>query len=119
MNDGTGELGARQPLCASLSIAQHRPAQHCALGLLSVTNLSFEDSVEEALEVLSPGAGSQGAPDDYISLRVLLPPHESLLLPLHYPLCAEAGADKECRAEIFHPGAELLRAQGVGRPHEL
>ena len=118
-NDGTGELGARQPLCASLSIARHRPAQHCALGLLSVTNLSFEDSVEEALEVLSPGAGSQGAPDDYISLRVLLPPHESLLLPLHYPLCAEAGADEVCRDEIFAAGAELLRAERDGRTLEL
>ncbi|MBI3669881.1 MAG: beta-galactosidase [Acidobacteria bacterium] len=110
-NEGTGALGARRRACA--------PATLCGSGLLSVTNLSYDDPAEELLAVLSPRADARGRGDDYIPLALLVPPRESLLLPLHFSLCSEAAASEKCNDEIVGAGAELLRVERDGKTLEL
>ena len=110
-NEGAGALGAQDGPCD--------PALRCGQGLLSVTNLSFEETAEEALQILSPRAGPRGSDDDYIPLRVQVPPHESLLLPIHFPLCSAAGPEETCSDEVVAAGAELLRVERDARTLEL
>jgi hypothetical protein len=97
-NEGTLPLGARTG----------------GQGLLSVTNLSYDSRVSESLELLSPRAsalGSMNAGVDRLSLQLNLPPRESLLLPLEFPLCAEPADGNTCKDAIVAAGAELVRAE--------
>lgn len=114
---GTGELAVTQ----LVSDAGTGPlgARTGGEGLLSVTNLSFDETGEETLNVLSPRAGLRGAEEDYLLLGVQVPPRESLLLPLHYPLCAAAKPEARCRDEVVAAGAELLRVERDGQAIEL
>lgn len=102
-NEGTGLLGARSG----------------GTGLLSVTNMNPAEPVETSIEVLSPRAGAAGHGDDYLPLRLTLPPHESLLLPVHFSLCSAAPPGKECDDEVALAGAELLRAERESKALEL
>lgn len=102
-NDGTGVLGTRTG----------------GRGLISVTNLDSDEAAEEALEFLSPRAGAPGRQEEYIKLPVSVPPRESLLLPLHYPLCSAAKLGQKCTDEVVAAGAELLRAEREGKTLEL
>jgi len=88
-------------------------------GLLSVTNLSYEEMVEETLDVLSPRRGSRDLGDTGLRLRVSVPPRESLLLPLGYSLCMEVPRGEKCDDEVVIGGAELLRAERDGHTLEL
>jgi len=102
-NAGTGALGARSG----------------GRGLVSVTNLSYDKATEETVQILSPRAGAQGTGDEFLALAVLVPPRESLLLPLHYPLCSAAKPNETCDDEVIIAGAELLRAERDGKTLEL
>jgi hypothetical protein len=88
-------------------------------GLLSVTNLSHDAAVEHTLEILSPRVGARGGNEQRISLAVSVPPRESLLLPLQFPLCSSAKPAEQCKDEVVAAGAELLRAERDGRTLEL
>jgi hypothetical protein len=84
-------------------------------GLLSVTNLSYDEPAEETLSLLPPAASARDASAERIELRVSLPPRESLLLPLEQPLCSAAPATAECSDAVVAAGAELVRAERDGR----
>ncbi|MBI1750735.1 MAG: beta-galactosidase [Acidobacteria bacterium] len=93
-------------------------------GLLSVTNLSHDSPAEQALEILSPRASARAAArglseEDFVKVSVSLPARESLLLPLHYPLCSAASQNEKCEDEIISAGAELLLAERSGKTLEL
>jgi hypothetical protein len=111
---GTGLFGARPPACAPGDSARDSFGPICNRGLLSVTNLNYDAAAEEHLEVLSPRAGVRGSADDYLALDVQIPAHESLLLPLHAPLCGDDQGEK-CEDEVVIAGAELLRAERDGK----
>ena len=102
-NEGTGLLGERSG----------------GSGLLSVTNLNPGESVEALLDVLSPRAGAAIRPGDTLRLRLTLPPHESLLLPIHFSLCTARTAEKSCDDEVTIASAELLRVERSSKTLEL
>jgi hypothetical protein len=111
---GTGLLGARLPRCSREDAVRDSFGPLCNRGLLSVTNLSYEETASEQLLALSPGAGVRGPEDDYLPLDLQVPAHESLLLPLEAPLCAEDPRER-CEDEVVIAGAELLRAERDGK----
>ncbi len=86
-------------------------------GLLSVTNLSGE-TVEEEIHVLSPRLSPRARGDAYMRIPVTVADHESLLLPLHAPLCSAAGKNG-CDDEILISSAEFLLAERDGKQLEL
>jgi hypothetical protein len=53
-----------------------------------------------------------------IPLDITIPAHESLLLPIHAPLCS-AAVEERCTDEVISAGAELLDAERDGRTLEL
>jgi hypothetical protein len=83
----------------------------CAAGLLSATNLDTTRAAEADLDVLAPAGTAVGMNRDTLRVHVTVPPGESLLLPLHAPLCSEAAPDERCSDEIITAGAELLGAE--------
>ncbi len=93
-------------------------------GLLSVTNLNYDLPAEQMFEVLSPRASARAsahgsADEDFVTVPVSLPARESLLLPLHFPLCATAATNAKCEDEVISAGAELLLAERSGKTLEL
>jgi hypothetical protein len=92
--------------------------QLCAAALVSVTNLSADQSAEESFEITDPGAHASGGTSATIPFDVNVPPRESLLLPVHAPLCS-ASVDERCEDEVISSGAELLRAERDGKILEL
>jgi Glycosyl hydrolases family 35 len=83
----------------------------CASGLLSATNLNTSHAAEADLEVLAPGGADTAEYHGAMQIHVSVPPGESLLLPLHAPLCSGAKAEEPCSDEIITAGAELLSAE--------
>src|SRR5882672_11076858 len=92
--------------------------QLCAAALVSVTNLSADQRAEEAFEITDPGAHAARGTPATISFDVTVPAHESLLLPVHAPLCS-ASVDEHCTDEVISSGAELLGAERDGKTLEL
>lgn len=107
---GTHILGRRPPHCAREEAGRDVFGSLCNRGLLSVTNLNYGAAVQEQLQVLSSRAGIRGPDDEYLALDVRVPAHDSLLLPVHAPLCGEDPKEK-CEDEVVIAGAELLRAE--------
>ena len=94
------QFGAAAKDCAS--------HPRCVAGLLSATNWSG-DAVQETLKILSPGASAMAAANaDYTELPVQIPAHESLMLPLNFPLCSSGAGADGCPDRIVAAGAELL-----------
>lgn len=102
-NRGTGVFGERDPQSTT--------------GLMSVTNLG-SDTAEEQLEILTPRSGPRTPGAVKTGITVSVPPHESMFLPVHLPLCTLAGK-KPCDDEITIAGAEFLLAQREGKTLEL
>lgn len=101
-NEGTGALGARTS----------------GSGFLSVTN--FGNSPDDAVfQVLSPAASSRGLKANRISIHAVVPPRDSLLLPLEIPICAAGAPGAPCRDEVYSAGGELIGAQHNGKDVEL
>ena len=88
-------------------------------GMLSVTNLSALSRADEVLDVLAPGGSARGSGNAYLPLRLTIPPHESLLLPLGQPLCSAARAASSCHDAVLHSGAELLHIDRKGQTLNL
>lgn len=111
---------------ATTSTASRVCAEHqlCAASLISVTNLGDEPRTDESLSVIDPLATAVGRALARIPIEVSIPAHESLLLPLHAPLCsagaAPAGpAGDKCTDEVISAGAELLNAEREDKTLEL
>jgi Glycosyl hydrolases family 35 len=102
-NEGTGQLGNRTG----------------GRGFLSVTNLAGKATAEATVEILSPSASARGTSNDYSSLNVVVPPRESLWLPLGIPLCPADAKDNSCSDAIAFAGAEFLGAGREGKTLEL
>lgn len=103
----------------SLSAPPCVAGQLCAEGLMSVTNLDPDRQADETLEILDPRPEAGGANVNYLPLDVSVPPLESLLLPVHAPLCSAATVGAPCTDEVVTAGAELLGAQRDGGVLEL
>ncbi len=89
-------------------------------GLLSLSNLDTEVAFDGTLEIHWPLPGALPRPQQpSVSFPVLVPPGESLLLPLHHPLCSAAKAGERCSDEVVAAGAELLRVEREGKTLEL
>lgn len=85
-------------------------------GLLVVSNLDLENAFDGTLDILSPRASARDAgPASRISLPVTVPARQSLLLPLHYPLCSATKLGKTCQDEVIAAGAELLHVERDAR----
>jgi hypothetical protein len=91
--------------------------QLCAAALISITNLSADQSAEESFEITDPVA-YPGVTAAMIPLDITIPAHESLLLPIHAPLCS-AAVEERCTDEVISSGAELLDAERDGKTLEL
>jgi hypothetical protein len=92
--------------------------QLCAAALVSVTNLSADLPAEESFEITEPDAQASGVAAPTISFDITIPAHESLLLPVHAPLCS-AALEERCTDEVISSGAELLSAERDGKTLEL
>ena len=92
--------------------------QLCAAALVSVTNLSADEPAEESFEITDPQPHAAGTTAPAIRLDVTIPAHESLLVPIHAPLCS-APVDERCTDEVISAGAELLDAERDGKTLEL
>jgi hypothetical protein len=102
-NEGTDALGARKS----------------GRGFLSVTNLSASETADQSLEILSATAPARGGDSAYIPVHVIVPPHESLLLPLEEPLCFADPANAPCGDSVTAASAEFLDAHREGKSLEL
>ncbi|MGH9679543.1 MAG: hypothetical protein ACRD4Y_06305, partial [Candidatus Acidiferrales bacterium] len=91
----------------------------CAAALISVTNLNPDEPADESIELSDPRSRESTPGERTISLEVTVPPGDSLLLPVHAPLCSAATPEEECSDEVISAGAELLGADRDGRTLEL
>lgn len=101
-NEGTLPLGARSG----------------GQAWLSVVNLSYDATLTQTLQVLSPHASARmehAAAGDWIAVPVTLPPRESLLLPVDLRLCLGPKAAPDCADRVVSSGAELVRAEREGK----
>ena len=102
-NEGTSFLGERSG----------------GYGFLSVTNLSGDDTLDATLGALSPAVSVRGANADYRPVHVVLPPRESMLLPLLAPTCFAEALDSPCGDVILDGGTEFLDARRDGKDLKL
>jgi glycosyl hydrolase family 35 len=87
-------------------------------GWLSVVNPSYDTTVSATFQVLSPRVSARPRKDpanDWVSLPVTLPPRESLLLPLDFPLCLVPESAPGCKDRVSSSGAELIGADREGK----
>jgi len=122
--DGSkAELFATQLISNEVSPGAGRPScaadQLCAASLVSVTNFGDGQPAAAALAIQDIEHASPGRVPRTISLEVTVPAHDSLLLPIHAPLCSAASAEERCSDEVVAAGAELLGAQRDGKTLEL
>jgi hypothetical protein len=92
--------------------------QLCAAALVSVTNLSADEPAGESFEILDPRPAATGASPPTIPFDVTVPARESLMLPVHAPLCS-ASTQEHCTDEVISAGAELLGFERDGKILEL
>jgi hypothetical protein len=102
-NEGSEALGARNG----------------GRGFLSVTNLSGSVTADWLFEALSPAASARGVDADYVPVHAIVPPRESLLLPLDEPICFSDPANAPCGESVATAGAEFLDAKRDGKTLEL
>src|SRR5579872_416140 len=117
------ELFVSQMVWNEVSASSTRPhtcveEQLCAAALVSVTNLSADQTLEESFEITDPRSDGSGVNAATIPLDITVPAHESLLLPIHAPLCS-AAVEERCADEVISAGAELLGAERDGKTLEL
>lgn len=108
-NEGTGFMGDRS----------------AGQGFLSVTNISGSEQAEADLSALSPGAPARRTRGVYLPVHVMVPPRESLLLPVEAGLCSNAetppakATNIPCTDAIQSSSAELIRILRDGKVLEL
>jgi hypothetical protein len=111
-NEAAGMLAGMKSDCDS--------HPRCTEGLLNVTNWSGIAETQETLKFLPPTIDPRVATSsDYIELPVDVPAHESLMLPLNFPLCSHEAAAKDCPDRVVAAGAELIGVAREGKSLEL
>lgn len=109
---------AAEMLSGQKSDCASRPV--CNKGLLNVTNWSGTEEIRQTLKILPPDIDPRIATDsDFFELPVDIPPRESLMLPLNYPLCSAGVSANNCPDRIVAAGAELLSTAREGKALEL
>jgi hypothetical protein len=93
--------------------------QMCAAELISVTNLGDGPQTLQSFSAEDPRPTSVGRPPGKIPIDVSVPAHDSMLLPLHAPLCSAASGKEHCADEVISAGAELLQAERDDKDLEL
>jgi hypothetical protein len=93
--------------------------QLCAASLVSVTNLSPDQPADESFEIIDPRPPADKAVPSKISFAVTVPARDSLMLPVHAPLCSSISSGEHCSDEVVVAGAELLGAEREGKTLEL
>ncbi|MFY9530345.1 MAG: beta-galactosidase [Candidatus Acidiferrales bacterium] len=88
-------------------------------GFLSVTNLGTEEASSVKIYTLPPKASARAAENEYVAVQITLPGHESLLLPLDQPICAQPSSGAPCEGRITAGGAEFLGSERDGKVLEL
>jgi hypothetical protein len=99
-----------RPVCAE--------GQLCAAALVSITNLSADTPAIESFAIADPVSSAPGVSPAKIIFDATVPARESLLLPVHAPLCSDA-AEADCADEVISAGAELLGVERDGKTLEL
>lgn len=102
-NQGTGMLGSRSG----------------GEGFVSLTNLSPDSAAEGTLEILLPSLSATEKRQNYTSLKIVVPPRDSLLLPLEIPLCAAGLKNDPCTNNLTAAAAEFLKAEREGKTLQL
>lgn len=93
--------------------------QLCAAELISVTNLNPEQPAKQSFEISEPRPTGGAIVPPKITFDVTVPARDSLLLPVHAPLCSAAALGERCSDEVIVAGAELIGAQREGKTLEL
>jgi hypothetical protein len=93
--------------------------QLCAAALVSVINIGSDPVASETLEMIDPRQSATGSAPQKLLLDVTVPAHESLLLPIHAPLCSAVSTGETCSDEVITAAAELLGADRDGKTLEL
>ncbi len=93
--------------------------QLCAAALISVTNLNPRQAANESFEWIDPRPAATARAESKIAFDVSVPARESLLLPIHAPLCSAVQPGERCSDEVIVAGAELLGAERSGKTLEL
>jgi len=88
-------------------------------GFLSATNVGEHDTADLEISVLSPLASAKSPDGSYSLINLIVPPRESLLLPLELPLCFTDRRNGPCGDSIPIAGAEFLNAERNGKTLEL
>jgi hypothetical protein len=88
-------------------------------GFLSATNLAEHDTVDADVDILLPSASAKAPRGEYSSLHLVVPPRESILLPLGIPLCFADRNNAPCGDSIPAAGAEFLDARREGKTLQL
>lgn len=88
-------------------------------GFVSVTNLSENDTADVDVSALSPAAPARRTRGVYLPVHMVVPPRESLLLPLEQRLCSDNTTNASCTDAVLSSSAELLRVQRDGKVLEL
>ena len=88
-------------------------------GFLSATNLAEHETVDANVDILSPSASAKGDQGGYSSLHLVVPPRESVLLPVEMPFCFANRNNIPCGDSIPVAGAEFLDARREGKTLEL
>jgi hypothetical protein len=102
-NEGTEALGKRKG----------------TKGFLSITNLGNGEPADVTLDVLTPEAPATRIPNNYVPVHAIVPPRESLLLPLNQPICFENAHNAPCGDVMERSGAEFLDAKREDKTLEL
>jgi hypothetical protein len=125
---GTGQPGANlfatQLVANEIAASSDQPqacieGQLCAAALVSVTNISADETASETFEMIDPTTDKTRAAAQKISFDVTVPARESLLLPIHAPLCSAVSPGEHCTDEVITAGAELLGVEREGKTLEL
>jgi len=114
-----GELVSNEDFTSPERVQACAEKQLCAAALISVTHLNLEQPAEESFEISDPRPAQGGADTRKISFDVAVPARESLLLPVHAPLCSVVASGGRCSDEVIVAGAELVGAQREGKTLEL
>jgi hypothetical protein len=107
----TGNLGELADLVASELVSDEGSeplgSRSAGRGFLSVTNLGDTDIGPVGIQALSPEASARGERGEYLVTKIVVPAHDSLLLPLLEPICP-VSQEPPCSDVATIMGAEFL-----------
>lgn len=88
-------------------------------GFLTVTNFGSGDAADVTINARRPEAAARGGTNNYMAVHVVVPPLESLALPLNQPICFEEADNTPCGDAVLESGAEFLDAKREDKTLEV